>query len=170
MKDCGITHVLSVLRLPLDKELFENYEHKVVEVDDVEDENLAEHFPDCNRFIQDGLDAGGGVFVHCAMGKSRSAAVVCAYLINRYDLNVDEALSQVREGRAFCEPNDGFMHQLQLYYNNGNPDEFRESPKYQRWLYMREVDLSTVSCLTYEQRLTEFATDHVLQPGSGSGS
>lgn len=53
-----------MLRLPLDKELFENFEHKVVEVDDVEDENLLEHFPDCNRFIQDGLDAGGGVFVH----------------------------------------------------------------------------------------------------------
>lgn len=53
-----------MLRLPLDKELFENFEHKVVEVDDVEDENLLGHFPDCNRFIQDGLDAGGGVFVH----------------------------------------------------------------------------------------------------------
>ena len=56
--------MLSVLRLPLDDELFANFSHKVVEVDDVEDDNLLEHFPTCNRFIQDGLDAGGGVLVH----------------------------------------------------------------------------------------------------------
>jgi dual specificity phosphatase 12 len=59
-----ITHVLSVLKLPLDDPLFASYEHKVVEVDDVDDENLLEHFADCNRFIQAGLDAGGGVLVH----------------------------------------------------------------------------------------------------------
>lgn len=36
----------------------------VVEVDDVEDENLLEHFPATNQFIQEGLDGGGGVLVH----------------------------------------------------------------------------------------------------------
>jgi len=56
--------VLSVLKLPLDEKLFAAYTHKVVEVDDVDDENLLEHFPACVRFIQDGLDAGGAVFVH----------------------------------------------------------------------------------------------------------
>lgn len=64
LQTAGVTHVLSVLRLPLDDKLFENYEHKVVEVDDVDDENLLEHFDDCNKFIQAGLDAGGGVLVH----------------------------------------------------------------------------------------------------------
>lgn len=59
-----ITHILSVLRLPLDETLFEGYQHKVVEVDDVDDDNLLEHFPACVKFIQDGLDAGGAVFAH----------------------------------------------------------------------------------------------------------
>jgi len=36
----------------------------LVEVDDVEDENLLEHLPATNRFIQQGLDGGGGVLVH----------------------------------------------------------------------------------------------------------
>ena len=36
----------------------------VVEVDDVDDENLLEHFPETNRFISDALDAGGSVLVH----------------------------------------------------------------------------------------------------------
>ena len=56
--------MLSVLRLPLDQDQFQGFAHKGVEVDDVDDENLLEHFPSCNNFIQDGLAAGGGVLVH----------------------------------------------------------------------------------------------------------
>lgn len=59
-----MTHILSVLRLPLDEQLFQGFAHHVVEVDDVDDENLLEHFPSCNKFIRDGLDNGGGVLVH----------------------------------------------------------------------------------------------------------
>lgn len=50
--------------MELDESLFEDYHHMIVEVDDVDDENLLEHFPSCNKFIQDGLDTGGGVLVH----------------------------------------------------------------------------------------------------------
>lgn len=64
LKEAGITHVVSVLRLPLDKTLFENYEHKVIEVDDVEDENLLEHFTASNEFISGALRAGGAVLIH----------------------------------------------------------------------------------------------------------
>ena len=64
LEQANITHVLSVLRLPLDEELFAKYKHHVVEVDDVDDENLLEHFAATNAFIQDGLDGGGGVLVH----------------------------------------------------------------------------------------------------------
>ena len=64
LEQANITHVLSVLRLPLDEALFAKYKHLVVEVDDVDDENLLEHFAATNAFIQDGLDGGGGVLVH----------------------------------------------------------------------------------------------------------
>ena len=50
--------------MSLDEDLFTPYKHMTVEVDDVEDENLLEHFPATNQFIQDGLDGEGGVFVH----------------------------------------------------------------------------------------------------------
>lgn len=64
LKKANITHVVSALRLPLDSDLFVNYQHHVVEVDDVEDENIIEHFPTSNAFIRQGLDGGGGVLVH----------------------------------------------------------------------------------------------------------
>lgn len=55
---------MSALRLPLDKDLFIKYKHYVVELDDVEDENIIEHFAGSNAFIQEGLDGRGGVLVH----------------------------------------------------------------------------------------------------------
>jgi len=41
LKKANITHVVSALRLPLDKDLFVNYKHHIVELDDVGDENRA---------------------------------------------------------------------------------------------------------------------------------
>jgi dual specificity phosphatase 12 len=64
LERANITHVLSVLSLPLDKVLFAPYKHMVVKVDDVEDENLLEHFTTTNGFIEEGLEGGGGVLVH----------------------------------------------------------------------------------------------------------
>ena len=68
LAQANITHVVSVLRLPLDDALFAKYKHLVVEVDDVEDENLLEHFAATNAFIREGLDGGGGVLVHWLVG------------------------------------------------------------------------------------------------------
>ena len=64
MSKANITHVVSVLRLPVDADLFQGYKHLVIEVDDVENENILEHFPTSNAFIREGLDGGGGVLVH----------------------------------------------------------------------------------------------------------
>ncbi|KAI9780882.1 MAG: tyrosine protein phosphatase yvh1 [Geoglossum umbratile] len=64
LKRANITHVLSVLNIDLDTELFAPYKHMVVGVDDMEDENLLEHFTTTNGFIEEGLEGGGGVLVH----------------------------------------------------------------------------------------------------------
>lgn len=64
LKKANITHVVSALRLPLDKDLFVKYKHHIVELDDLEDENVIENFAGSNAFIQEGLDGGGGVLVH----------------------------------------------------------------------------------------------------------
>jgi dual specificity phosphatase 12 len=76
------------------------------------------------------------------MGKSRSATVLCAFLMQRYGITAMDALSQIREARPFCEPNDGFMRQLDLYHKMATPENVEETPAYQRWLYEREVEMS----------------------------
>jgi dual specificity phosphatase 12 len=57
----------------------------------------------------------GGVFIHCAMGKSRSATLVCAYLIWKYHVTAAAALEQLCEGRPICDPNPGFKEQLGVW-------------------------------------------------------
>jgi len=64
LKSLGVTHVVSVLRWPIEEELVRPYKHLQIEVDDDEDENLLESFAPCNTFIAEALNAGGGVFVH----------------------------------------------------------------------------------------------------------
>ncbi|KAL2002366.1 hypothetical protein VTN02DRAFT_73 [Thermoascus thermophilus] len=143
----NITHVVSVLRMQHPDETFAPFKHLVIAVDDVGDENLLEHFATANAFIQSGLDAGGGVLVHCAMGKSRSATICIAYLLHRERnaLTPQDALAILRKARPLCEPNEGFMEQLSLYHKMGCPDDVTKHPLYQRWLYHREVEES-VAC------------------------
>lgn len=136
----------------------------------------------------DAVSQPGGVFVHCAAGKSRSVSIVIAYLLwrypNRFDANlvpasaytnsnisskknsaasaahsstqtgtggnrsrkdtaeqaVELALGLIRRTRPMAEPNDGFMHQLALWWEMGCPDDVETHPLYQRWAYKREVE------------------------------
>jgi dual specificity phosphatase 12 len=131
LQKAGITHVLSVLDYDLDgTENLRGMEHLQIRSEDVPNENLIQHFGRTNAFIDAGLSGkkDGGVYVHCAMGKSRSATMVCAYLMWKYGRSAGEALAQICEGRPICEPNVGFLEQLEVYEQIlKNGDDEREA-------------------------------------------
>ncbi|KAI4178401.1 MAG: hypothetical protein L6R41_008405, partial [Letrouitia leprolyta] len=64
LNSANITHVLSVLTLPLDEALFDGFEHLIIDINDDEGADIIQHFPASNAFIRKGLDSGGGVLVH----------------------------------------------------------------------------------------------------------
>ncbi|OGE50306.1 hypothetical protein PENARI_c017G11056 [Penicillium arizonense] len=171
MSRADISHVLSVLRLNPSEETFEGYEHYSIGVDDTDDDNLLEHFPAAIKFIQAGLDTGGGVLVHCAMGKSRSATICIAYLLHRQPgaLTPQSALALVRETRPLCEPNDGFMEQLELYREMGCPDDVTEHPLYQRWLYRRDVEESVACGRAPELKSVRFEDEQPMRSQESTG-
>lgn len=114
LKEAGITHILSLcasarLRFP------GSFLYKRVALsDDGSEESTAllqERMEECLDFI----DEARVCFVHCAQGKSRSAAVVVAYLIRRHDdrPSYQEALDRVRITRPIAEPNPSFSRLLQ---------------------------------------------------------
>lgn len=139
IRAAGITHVLSVIDYDaLLQEKFSHLAHFHIRADDHPNENLLQYFDEGVRYIDgalngtrscssssdgksgnvDGDDSSkrrGGVFVHCAMGKSRSATLVVAYLIWKFHLDPDSALDQLCEGRPVCDPNPGFKEQLRVW-------------------------------------------------------
>ncbi|KAI9643387.1 tyrosine protein phosphatase yvh1 [Ciborinia camelliae] len=161
----NITHIVSVLKYDFKNFNIDwkKYKQLQIEVDDVEDENLLGEFETTGAWIEEALKGTSGetegqekdvegeeerrkkgaVLVHCAMGRSRSVTILIAYLLRQYSsLTPATALAQIQQTRPFAEPNDGFMAQLQLYYEMGCPRNIDEQPKYQRWLYQREVELA----------------------------
>jgi dual specificity phosphatase 12 len=69
-----------------------------------------------------------------AMGKSRSAAIVVAYLMYKYEVTPTDGLEQLREGREVCGPNLGFMEQLETFYRMLRADnEDQRQSIYNHW-------------------------------------
>lgn len=58
---------------------------------------------------------GAGVLVHCSEGKSRSVAVVAAFLVARRGLGAAEALAAVRAARPCAAPHPFFLATLEAY-------------------------------------------------------
>lgn len=134
IRAAGITHVLSVIDYdPLLQDKFAHLKHFHIRADDHPNEDILQHFPEAVRYIDQALEevgrieetgqdasrnevyGAGGVFVHCAMGKSRSATLVVAYLMWKYSLDAGMALGQLCEGRPVCDPNPGFKEQLSVW-------------------------------------------------------
>lgn len=138
IKAAGITHVLSVIDYdPLLQEKFHHLKHYHIRAEDDPNEDLLQHFKETNEYIDEGLK-DGGVFIHCAMGKSRSATMVVAYLMWKYGRTWEEALEQLCEGRPVCDPNIGFKEQLGVYQRMLNASGVGEADSiYQKWLEER---------------------------------
>lgn len=115
MKEKNIHNILSVLNgsqvnYPTDF----NYER--IHLNDDSWVKISQHFDNGVKFIEDSLDRGEGVLVHCRMGASRSVAVVIAYLIKKTGKTPQEILDEIQKKRLVADPNPGFMNELDAYY------------------------------------------------------
>ncbi|KAL4641098.1 hypothetical protein GN956_G11368 [Arapaima gigas] len=113
----GITHIVNAAHGPLHINTGARFyrdlpiEYYGVEADDAYDFDLSPFFYPTAKFIRAALSQYGKVLVHCAMGVSRSAALVLAFLMICEDLTLVEAIQAVRQHRDVC-PNSGFLEQL----------------------------------------------------------
>jgi protein-tyrosine phosphatase len=128
LQEQGVTHVLNMSPVvPCFHRKALRY--KTVTVFDDPDSNIAQFFPDTNKYIHKGRRRGG-VLVHCYAGKSRSTTIVLAYMMACERMDLDAALSHVKQARPVAQPNTGFMQQLYTYrasLQEQNPVETVES-------------------------------------------
>ncbi|PKS13044.1 hypothetical protein jhhlp_000385 [Lomentospora prolificans] len=205
LMDHGITHVLSVVGFkpremegdaskgPTWNDFRKKAKHMMIDIDDVDDEDLLIHLPEAVRFIDEGLypkrtsadgesssedelESSGAVFVHCAMGKSRSVATAAAYLLWKYPQRfsrtaassdtpemrqndareaVNGAIEWIRKSRSIADPNWGFRSQLKLWWEMGCPDDVESHPIYRKWAYKREIERSVACGMAPELRFED---------------
>ncbi|KAI0306086.1 protein-tyrosine phosphatase-like protein [Multifurca ochricompacta] len=113
----GITHVVSVIEHPPKFPQTHLLRTLHIPLSDSSDQDILIHLPATTSFIRDALaeSPDSRVLVHCLMGISRSATVVCAYLVATMELTPHEALAAVRAKRGIVSPNMGFLRQLEDY-------------------------------------------------------
>ncbi|XP_015270018.1 PREDICTED: dual specificity protein phosphatase 13 isoform B-like [Gekko japonicus] len=118
LQELGITHILNAADGPYNINTGARYyrdlpvEYYGVQAFDDTSFDMSIFFQDAADFMHKALKTGKGkVFVHCAMGLSRSATLVLAYLMIHENLTLVEALRAVDSHRGIC-PNTGFLSQL----------------------------------------------------------
>nr|KAF6455742.1 dual specificity phosphatase 13 [Rousettus aegyptiacus] len=119
----GITHVVNVAAGKFQVDTGAKFYHGLpleyygIEADDNPFFDLSVYFLPVARYIRTALSVPQGrVLVHCAMGVSRSATVVLAFLMIYENMTLVEAIQTVQAHRDIC-PNAGFLRQLQVLDN-----------------------------------------------------
>ncbi|XP_061815962.1 dual specificity protein phosphatase 13A-like [Nerophis lumbriciformis] len=112
----GITHVLNASHGKLcckgsDDFYGTTVKYYGVPANDLPTFDISPFFHPAADFIGLALTSGGRVLVHCAVGVSRSATLVLAYLMIHHHLSLRSAIQHVLQNR-WIFPNRGFLRQL----------------------------------------------------------
>lgn len=122
LKNLNITHILTVAN-SFEPTYPNDFVYKIINVADRVSTDLKQHFDECIDYIDEAKRSGGGVLVHCFVGRSRSVTIVVAYLMKKHGLNLSQALEHVKSRRPQAAPNSGFISQLQSFERSLHADE-----------------------------------------------
>ncbi|KAF9778658.1 protein-tyrosine phosphatase-like protein [Thelephora terrestris] len=101
-----------------------------IDIMDIPSADLKSHLDAACAGIEKSLTSGKNVLVHCQQGISRSASVVIAYLIKKYDMSYEYAYAFVKRYRACVEPNSGFVKCLKEWEIRQRPHITRSQTEY----------------------------------------
>ncbi|KAJ3732089.1 protein-tyrosine phosphatase-like protein [Lentinula guzmanii] len=118
MLKLGVTHVVSVLDWSPEFLASIPAPHRLhISLRDLPTADILAHLDSTTRFVKAALEENESnvVLVHCFQGVSRSATVVCAYLISTAGMTAMESITFVQSKRRIVSPNNGFRKQLHSY-------------------------------------------------------
>ncbi|XP_036326105.1 dual specificity protein phosphatase Mpk3-like isoform X1 [Rhagoletis pomonella] len=118
----NIKYVLNVTPdLPNVFESSGDIQYLQIPITDHYSQDLAMHFPDAIRFIEEARSNNAAVLVHCLAGVSRSVTVTLAYLMQTRTLSLNDAFTLVRDRKPDVAPNFHFMEQLHSFERKLRP-------------------------------------------------
>ncbi|KAG7093972.1 hypothetical protein E1B28_007602 [Marasmius oreades] len=127
----GITHVISVLEFDVQIPEFIHEGNRMhIRIADRPDSDILIHLEKTTEFIRMAIkeNKDNCVLVHCFQGVSRSATVVCAYLVATAGMRAMQSIGFVQSKRKVVCPNNGFRQQLEMYMYS-NYSAFMNPPK-----------------------------------------
>lgn len=92
-----------------------SFTYLALQLSDNKTQSLREFFDPTFAFIDQSLETGGAVLVHCFAGVSRSSSIVIAYLMKKKGWPAYVAYQLVKQRRSICQPNNGFLTKLMAY-------------------------------------------------------
>ncbi|UJR23812.1 hypothetical protein I4U23_026788 [Adineta vaga] len=113
-----ITHIVTILDYK-PRNLDSNRTYLFIDAEDLQSTDLlTNEFDKCFQFIEQAIQQGHQVLIHCHAGVSRSATIAAMYLMRKYSLTREEALERLRNKRRYWSvlPNDSFLRQLDLFH------------------------------------------------------
>jgi protein-tyrosine phosphatase len=94
-----------------------NIDHIYIHIKDDPNSDIGKFFGICNRLINENVEKGEAVLVHCTAGISRSSSIVIAWLMWLTSKPYRQILNYVQSKRTIVQPNIGFSHQLNQYHS-----------------------------------------------------
>ena len=129
LTNSGISHIICVAR-GIKPYYANRFTYLTIDLLDSVNESLIDRLPDALAFIHAtfAANADSRIFIHCFAGRSRSVAIILAYLMIFHSLSLKSAFHHVRSIRASANPNSHFMHTLKALELEIAATNFRYDP------------------------------------------
>ncbi|KAL7421681.1 hypothetical protein Q5752_003450 [Cryptotrichosporon argae] len=118
LHELGVTHILCVRDSKEARLIFPRFptefRYMTLDISDSVDQNLITIFPSCKQFIDEALQYGGTVLVHCNGGISLAPAIVIGYLMEQYNWDYAQA-TQFVQSKRYCVSPMSFETQFKEY-------------------------------------------------------
>ena len=121
LDEFNITTIINVTNeIPNYFEELEEFSYLKIPIDDTNSNTLLSFFDKINEYIKNNEreKTKTNILNHCYMGSSRSATVIIAYLVKKYNFSLQQALELVKEKRRVVNINTKFWNDLETYFSN----------------------------------------------------